>query len=251
MQEVNFAAFGGTYTQQDNYSSNGIVRFINGTFNANNFNFNCDAWVANSGLVRAVQMGNGTWTINGLTNAWTAVASNLTLTASGSTIKLTSTASPTFTGGGLAYNNLYWSSTTSTGTIIITGANTFASLQSDNSTARMWQFPASTVTNIAPGGFRLAGKPGVLMSLTSSTGGTPATLSSGGKVMTNFLSIKDIAAAGSTKWCAGPASTNVSGNTGWIFGSTGCGAVYRPGRHPVWLLDPANDNQPMFLRRAG
>ena len=40
---------------------------------------------------------------------------------------------------------------------------------------------------------------------------------SSGNVAANFMSIQDSTATGGATWYAGGNSTNVSGNTGWIF----------------------------------
>ena len=42
---------------------------------------------------------------------------------------------------------------------------------------------------------------------------------SSGNVAANFMSIQDSTATGGANWYAGANSTDVSGNTGWIFGS--------------------------------
>lgn len=56
------------------------------------------------------------------------------------------------------------------------------------------------------------------VSLVSSTGGTSATLTKPSGVVSNdYLSIQDSTATGGAQWYAGANSTNVSGNTGWIF----------------------------------
>ena len=80
---------------------------------------------------------------------------------------------------------------------------------------------ATTITlaaNISVDAFSASGAAAKLLTLNSSVAGTQRTitLTTGGIVSTNYMSIRDINATGGT-WYAGANSTNVSNNTGWIF----------------------------------
>lgn len=55
------------------------------------------------------------------------------------------------------------------------------------------------------------------LSITSSSGGTAATLSSNRSSKVDYLVIKDSTVIGNAVWYAGSHSVNVSGNTGWLF----------------------------------
>ena len=124
----------------------------------------------------------------------------------------------TFAGGGLTYNNLTFGGTAASLTaFIITGANTFATLASTKTVAWNLTLPASATTTVS--GWAITGTVGNVVTLNSSTAGTQATLtlSGGGVISSNYLSIQDSAATPSTTWYAGANSTNVSNNTGWIF----------------------------------
>ena len=219
-QTVYVASYGGSYTLQDNFSCSGAIGNHpngGGTFNANNFNVSA-SWVSFTNAGTIVNMGSGTWTVSntGSTNPWS-VSATPTINANTSTVKISGsiTTTATFAGGGKTYNNLYWSSTTSTGTLIITGANTFTSLQSDNTTARTWQFPNGVTQTIQPGGWQINGKSGAVTSITSDSAGHPATIScASGNVFASYLSLKDSAATGGAKFWA-TSSTDVSGNSGW------------------------------------
>lgn len=58
------------------------------------------------------------------------------------------------------------------------------------------------------------------VTIISSSGGSAATLSkSNGVVSSNYLSVRDSTATGGAAWYAGTNSTNVSGNSGWLFTS--------------------------------
>ncbi len=83
------------------------------------------------------------------------------------------------------------------------GANTFTESSSN----------AATVT--INGTLAQAGDGRV--SLVSSSGGSAATMTSTNQQSVNYLSIQDSTVNASPKWYAGSKSTNVSGNTNWLF----------------------------------
>ena len=226
-QGFNIAAYGGTYTLNDTLSTNQGVSISNGTITTNNNTLSTDSFsVVNS---FAVTINFGTSVISISNNSGHRFVSSVaaTVNASLSTINFTGAVSGSvfFDGNGKTYGTLNWSSTASTGTLIITGANTFAALQSDNTTARTIQFPHGVTQTIAPGGWQIKGKSGAVISITSDSPGNAATLScSSGIIVCDYLSIKDSAAIGGAAWYAGANSTSVSGNSGWIFSAAPSGA---------------------------
>jgi hypothetical protein len=67
-------------------------------------------------------------------------------------------------------------------------------------------------------GFATNGSAGNLAKLVSTVGASPATIScASGTISVDYMSIQDSAATGGATFYAGANSTNVSGNTGWIF----------------------------------
>ena len=149
-----------------------------------------------------------------------ATPSGLTFNQGTSVINLTYNGSSalTFAGGGLTYNNVTIAGG-STGTLTFTGSNTFNVLTINHPKAIV--FPASTTTTV--GTFAAVGASSSLVTITSSSSGTAATLSqAGGQVCSDWLSLKDSTVTGGASWYAGANSTNVSGNTGWTF--TACPA---------------------------
>ena len=201
----------------------GILTLTNGTFNANNYSVSVTSFTSNNSNTRTLTMGSGTWTLTSPGNftIWNLATTtgltfnkntaNITINASGSTT------TKTFAGGGLTYNNLSFGGTSLNQTFAITGANTFAALVSTKTNAWTLTLPASTTTTVR--GWSIAGTLGNVVTLNSSTAGTQATLtlSGGGVISSDYLSIQDSAATPSTTWYAGANSTNVSNNTGWIF----------------------------------
>lgn len=169
--DIYLYAPGGTYTQQDNciLSTKSVV-VVSGTWNANNFNWS--GWLFQVQTNTTVYMGSGTWTLTASTGTvWSAVSTSPVYCGT-STIVITSTGSTpkTFIGGGLVYNNLVITGGTKSG-VIITGANTFASLTVG---AGMLTLPSATTTSV--GDFVCSGTLGNANSLVASTPGSAATL---------------------------------------------------------------------------
>ena len=152
-----------------------------------------------------------------------AVPTGFTTTAGTGTGKISMTAATakTFVGGGSTYNCTL--SNDGAGALTISGANTFTTI-ANGVQPTAFVFPISvtqTVTN-----WTVSGTAGNLVTITSGTAGTAATLSkASGTVSSNYLSLKDSAATGGATWYAGANSTNVSGNSGWIFSNAPANAA--------------------------
>lgn len=198
----NVDAVTGTYTLQDDLTNtrNAATAFTmsSGTFDANDKNVSITA--ASGGFrmtAGTVNMGNGTWTVQG-SNAgakWNVTGG--TINAGGSTILMggNGAVTKTFIGGGQTYNKL--SSITSNVALIlaIEDSNTFSEIErSDPTIAGAITFQAGTNTTITT--VDIFGVSGQLMGFRSDTGGSPATITS------------------STPGNIGANSVSVSGNTG-------------------------------------
>ncbi len=216
---MNFASSGGSYTLQDNFTQrSGLSLTLSlGTLTANNFNISTNNFASSTANTRTLNMGNGTWTLTGTGTVWnTATVTNFTLNQGSSTIAITdaSSTSKTFAGGGKTYGNLSITGG-GTGTMIFQGANTFANFTVG--APKSCQFLAGNTVTIT-GIFSALGSAGNVISMVSSTGGLTFTLSkASGIVSCDYLSLQDSVATGGATWYAGGHSTNVSGNTGWIF----------------------------------
>lgn len=218
-QAVTVAAFGGTYTLQDAFVVTGTITFTNGIFADGGNTVQCAIFTNNGALTRSLNA-TGIWSVTqaNSTTPWN-VSASLTVISMPSLIQYTgaTTVTTTFGGGGFTYNNFYWASTSATGILTITGANTFADFKIDGTTARTVTFPASTVTTINTLTQSNA-TAGVLTTINSSTGGTQATLQSRGpRQSLHFLSVIDIKAVGGAGWFAGNSSTNGGNNYGFQF----------------------------------
>src|SRR5205814_622592 len=104
---------------------------------------------------------------------------------------------------------------TGTGKIIFSGAQGFTNFTVN--APKSLQFLAGATVTIA-GTITMVGSSGNLSTIISSAAGTAATISkASGTVSCDYLSLKDSTATGGASFFAGDHSTNVSGNTGWIF----------------------------------
>lgn len=215
---------GGTVKLLDAFASSsnisGAITLSLGTFNANGFNVTLSGtagtFVSTGSGTRTLTIGSGTWSIvavGGL--AWSTASTGLTVTASTGTIKMTGATAKTFGGSSKSWPTLDQGGA---GALTINGSNTFADItNSRNATgAATIIFLAGTTNTLTA--FTATGTVGNVLTIQSTVAGSAATLSkSSGTVSVDYMSIKDSTATGGASWYAGANSTNVSGNTGWIF----------------------------------
>jgi hypothetical protein len=113
------------------FGSGSTLALTSGTLDASVNNVNVStASVSMSGTVaETLNMGSGTWTLLGTGTVWNNTSTALTLNAGTSTIVLadTSATAKTFAGNGKTYSTLQIT-TGGTGSVTITGANTFAGI---------------------------------------------------------------------------------------------------------------------------
>lgn len=221
-QQIVFNGFGGTYTLQDAFSATSTLTLTSGTLNTNSQQVSCLNFATAGILTRAITGGTANWLISqaGALNIISISGSAITVSLANVTFIVTQISSNTrtFTGGGNVFGGLTYTLAGSTGTLVISGSNTFGTLAvSDASNARTLQFTAGTTTTIT-NAFTVSGTASNLITINSSSAGTPAILSkASGVIARQYLSIQDSTATGGATWYAGALSTNVSGNTGWIF----------------------------------
>jgi hypothetical protein len=133
------------------------------------------------------------------------------------TISMTSASAKTFVGGGSTFNCVL--NQGGTGTLTITGSNTFSNITNTVQPSQL-TFTAGTTTTVTS--FSLAGTAGNLTTLRSSTPGTQYTLSdASGTTSTSYLDIQDNVATGGATWRALATNGNVNSgnNNGWDFGA--------------------------------
>lgn len=142
-----------------------------------------------------------------------------TLSANTATFKLTNATASTKTvslGSNTTWSTI-WLTGAGTGAFLITTSGTIGTLLVDTPPHTL-TFTAGITVTIGTA-FTVNGTSGNLMTLQSSSAGSAFTLSkSSGTVSVEWCSIKDSTATGGASWLA-TNSLNVSGNTGWVFGS--------------------------------
>jgi hypothetical protein len=159
----------GTLQLADNLTIGSTRTFTHtaGTLDLNARTLTSGLWSTTGSTARSINFNGGT--IVNLGN-WTASGSNLTTTGTG-TINMTSASSKTFAGGGFTYSCTL--NQGGLGTLVITGANTFANMANTVQPVTI-TFPASTVTSVQD--FNVSGTAGNLVTLNSSTTGTQWTI---------------------------------------------------------------------------
>ena len=225
---LNVNGTGGTLRLLDSLTQAPGANFTltRGTFNTNGQNWTLGGAVQRSGTNTIVlTITSSLVTLTGTGNVYNiSDPTSFTLNATGSTIKITDTSATAknFMGGGKTFGTLEFAKGAGTSTDTITGSNTFASLKNSGSAAFTIVFDnGGTTTLSSAAGWLLNGTAGNLLSLTSVTGGTAWNLScASGTVAGDYLSLKDSAAAGGATFNASH-STNVSGNSGWNFITSG------------------------------
>lgn len=213
---------GGTYTLSDAF--NGTTQGFNinaGTIDTNGMTTTVLAILTN-GSTRTKVLNFGTSTVYLSRTSSTVFIDGVgsTINASNATfvVQNASATARTFDGNGKTYGALTYNVAGSTGSLDITGSNSFAAINfSDASNARSLRFTAGTTTTIRnSNGFNVRGTSGKLMTVTSITGATH-TLSSASLQSCDYLSVSYSTASGGGSWYAGANSTNGGNNSGWLF----------------------------------
>jgi hypothetical protein len=218
--DVTFNSAGSDWTLQSalTVGGNDNVTLTAGSVNLAGYAVTCQIFLLTGSSVRSLTMGAATVTCGAAGNAWNAgTTTNLTFNAGTSNIIMSrSSASKTFIGGGLTYNIL---SQGGSGTLIVTGSNTFADIQNPYKTtgATVINFTSGTTQTVSA--FTASGEAGRVLTIESTVGGSAATLSkASGTVTVAHCTIKDLTATGGATWVA-TSSTDAGGNTGWTFQS--------------------------------
>lgn len=212
-----FNGVGGTWQLQDHLTivTGKTITLTNGTLDLNAKNVTVGNMVSNNSNVRTLTITNSTITLTNTGSTWNFnTTTNLTLTTTGSAIIISdvTTTAKNFAGGGKTYNIL----TVTGDNVVISGANTFTTININNAGLTTGLVLTSGVTQTVTN-LNSNGSAGNLTKLVSSSAGSAATISkSSGTVTLNYMSIKDSTATGGATFRA-PLSTNVSGNTGWLF----------------------------------
>lgn len=238
-QDVFLAAPGGTWTVNGSFTMTTGSQFFGfglmaGTFDTGGNACSITIFRSNgasgypyifpsSTVSRTLNLNGSTFTVAGTggtsNQPWLVGTTGFTVNPGTSTIKFTGSTSTaqTYTWGTYTYNNVWWAGNlgTHTRSFDTVSQPTFADFKIDTGPAT-YKFPASKTITVKS--FTVNGTSGNLITLQSTTGGTANTLTSstGLANVCSFLSIQDSHATAGAFIATGP-STNVSGNTGWIF----------------------------------
>ena len=217
----------GSVALQDNFvsSSNSTNALIlaYGTFNANGYNVTFTGTAtqlnyASTSNVRTLAVGSGTWTIPGENGgAWNAgtAPTNLTITGTG-TVSLIGATAKTFAGGGLSYSGITLNQG-GAGALTITGSNTFGNITNTYSATGATSILFTNGTTSTFTNWNASGTAGNVLTISSTVAATHTLSKASGIVSADYLSLTNSIATGGASWYAGANSTNVSGNTGWLF----------------------------------
>lgn len=205
----------GGLTLLENLSSTPGQAFTHarGILNMVDKTINCGFWSSASATARTINFGNtGTIIVNQNTNF---NATTLTLNGNGM-IRMANSVAKTFAGGGSNMANVVLDQANS-GTLSITGSNTFKAIKNSYRTTGATTINITGTQTLASSDSlvelrELRGASGALLTL---TGGTLAT--STGYVHSDYLSLSSTTASGG-KFFAGQNSTDGGSVTGWVFG---------------------------------
>lgn len=210
------------YILVGNFELSGTALFnIKGSFDANDYDI-ATGQVQLSDGIGTLNMGAGTWELYGTGYVWFDTGATHTRNEETSTILISDTSSNSKT---MLIQNSYQHYHN----IVITGDNvnfdvnnnpTFDSLVIDTPGLPTGTIFKSFYTyNV--GDFVATGTPGNEIIIKSDSGGSWFELSKGsGTVVCDYLSLQDSHAVGGATFLAGSHSTDVSGNSGWIFSDT-------------------------------
>lgn len=217
-QVVEIASAGSTVTLQDALTlsviASGSITLTSGTFDLGGYNvtitsgsFNGDGTTA-----RTLAFSGSTLTVGNTFD--TSASTNLSVTGSG-TIRLTSASQKSCAIGSADYSGITVDQA-GAGLLVFNSTGTIGNIS--NSYASTGATSIRFDANPTVGNFTASGQAGRVLTITSSIDGLARTLTkTSGIVNVNYLSIRDSTATGGATFYAGPNSTNVSNNTGWIF----------------------------------
>lgn len=217
-------AIGGTYTLIDAWSSSSssstAIFLVAGTFTTANQSVRfsgANGGVTVSGSTAVLNLGSSTVSIQGAGASWTVTSGTVNAGTSNIAITTASASARTFAGGGKTYYDVTIG-TGGAGVFTFTGSNSFNSTKTSGGSTLSVKFTAGTTTTYTGDSMCFFnGAPSNLITIDSTTASIFTVTKASGYVISDYLSVKSSTATGGAIWYAGSHSTNVSGNTGWIF----------------------------------
>jgi hypothetical protein len=219
---VTFNGSGGKYLLADTFTCTGTFLVSTGcTVDTGSQTITCLSFqISGTGAVATI----GTSTINVTTTALNTYiflrTSGGSFTAGAATINVVNASANmryfAAQAANLSAATLNYTVAGSTGGLQFFGANSLGAFNfTDASNGRTLNLPASTTQTF--GAFNVQGSAAGVISIISSTTGTAATITkASGFVTCDYLSLKDVTAAGGCSWYAGANSSVVSNVSGWF-----------------------------------
>lgn len=222
-RNLSFLGVGGGWTLQDALTtgSTGNLSVSNGTLNTNGQTVTVATFTFSGTGTRAVNITNSTINLihASAVTVWdAATTTNLTFTSTGSTISLNNVGAnnQTFAGGGLTYNNLTILADAASGSVTITGSNTFNAWTIGAGGPKSIVLTDGTTQTFSSAQSTLGNGTNVVTFTKSGAGAAVAIAPSGaGQLSWDYLNLTNIPATVTAY--AGANSTDGTGNTNWIF----------------------------------
>jgi len=205
-----FVFTGNSLTHQilDSLTTTGGITISGSTFNTNGNNITCGAFTMSNLFSTVVNLSSSYLTCSSYT-----MSSSVTLNSGTSTIEMTGAS--TFDGEGKTYNEVRL---TSSGTVTITGTNTFATLKRTPSSGPSNLVISANQTISSNVEFTASDPFSQRLSVYSSSVGVQRTLTANGTVSISGINFQDIVGAGTGTW-AGTSITDNGNNSGITFTS--------------------------------
>lgn len=214
---VVFDGVGGEWTLGSALTVTTDITVTNGAFSTGNFAVAAANLLSSNSNTRSINLGSSALTLSGSTPITFTTSTNLTLTAGTSTITC-SGASPTFSGGGLTFYNVSFT-TVGASTKTISGANTFNNLSITSTTGTRETTLIFNSNNTVSGTLTL-GAPATAVNRMFVRSGVPAaasTLTVAAVAALSDADLKDIAVTGASAPWSGTRLGDCGGNSGITF----------------------------------
>jgi hypothetical protein len=206
----------GTYTLGSSYTATSGFTVTLGTFDASIYDLTITTLTWASGATVNCGTGNN-WNVTSDSGTVCSVNAGATVNAQTSRINLqsVSASAKTFGTGGKSFPDIVISAG-GAGAWTFNATATYNSISMTGTGTKSIIFTAGTTATILNNNW-LRGRSGNLITITSSSAGSAFTLAYTGTITTDYISLKDCTASGTTPFYAGANSTDVSGNTNWLF----------------------------------
>jgi hypothetical protein len=213
-----FDGVGGEWTLQDNLTTDTgrSIQLDNGSLITGGHTITTKSFSSDNSNTRSVTLGASTLNLYGDLNF--ATVTNLTLDAGTSTIKMLGN-NTSFKGGGETWYDAEFTHYN----IALTGSNTFNTITLNRGSAQIFNVTSGTTQTVSS--FVANGSSGNIITIKASSAGSAFTMNdAGGTNEVYYCSIKDSTVGGGATWDAYN-STDVSGNSGWNFLTSGSTAT--------------------------